>query len=86
MGVIIGSGVGGINYSIVSACSTSAHAIGEAFNIIRYGKLDACLVGGADASITKFTLADFNNMTTLSRSDDPNRASMPFDKDRNNKK
>ena len=43
-------------------------------------------VGGAETSITKFTLAGFNNMTTLSRSDDLNRASMPFDKDRNNKK
>lgn len=72
----------GINYGIVSACSTSAHTIGEAFTSIKCGKLDACLAGGAESSITPFTLSGFNNMKTLTHSNNPDRASIPFDKDR----
>jgi 3-oxoacyl-[acyl-carrier-protein] synthase II len=80
--VAIKHGFKGINYSMVSACSTSAHTIGEAFTAIKYGKLDACLAGGSEASITPFTLSAFNNMKTLTNSENPDRASIPFDKDR----
>lgn len=73
----------GINYSMVSACATSTHTIGEAFTAIKTGKLDACLAGGAESCITPFTLSGFNNMKTLSNSEDPDRASIPFDKERN---
>mgnify|MGYP000968170028 CR=1 FL=1 len=80
--VAIKYGFKGINYGIVSACSTSAHTIGNAFTYIKYGKLDACLTGGTESSITPFTLSGFNNMKTLTHSDNPDRASIPFDKDR----
>lgn len=81
--VAIKYGFKGINYSIVSACATSTHTIGEAFTAIKNGKLDACIAGGAEASITPFTLSGFNNMKTLTNSDNVDRASIPFDKDRN---
>lgn len=81
--IAIKYGFKGINYSMVSACSTSAHTIGEAFTSIKYGKLDACLAGGAESCITPFTLSAFSNMKTLTHSDNPDRASIPFDKDRN---
>lgn len=80
--VAIKHGFKGINYGMVSACCTSTHTIGEAFTSIKSGKLDACLAGGAEACITPFTLAAFNNMKTLTNSDNRDRASIPFDKDR----
>lgn len=75
-------GFKGNNYGMVSACSTSAHTIGEAFTSIKYDKLDVCIAGGAESSITPFTLSGFNNMRTLTTSNNPDRASIPFDKDR----
>jgi 3-oxoacyl-[acyl-carrier-protein] synthase II len=76
------TGFKGINFCPVTACATSAHAIGEAFRAIKHGYLDACLTGGSEATVTKFAVAGFNNMTALSRSTDPDRASIPFDAQR----
>lgn len=76
-------GFKGVNYAPVTACATSSHAIGEAFHAIKHGYIDACVTGGAEAAITEFAIAGFNNMKALSHSKDPNRASIPFDKERN---
>ena len=76
-------GAKGPNWSTVSACSTSAHAIGEAFKSIRYGELDAAICGGAEAAITPLGIGGFSVMKALStRNDDPATASRPFDRDR----
>lgn len=73
----------GANWGPVSACSTSAHAIGEAFRQIKWGELDAALAGGAEAAITPMGIGGFEAMKALSeRVDDPATASRPFDKDR----
>lgn len=73
----------GVNYAPVTACATSSNAIGEAFRAIKHGYIDACVTGGAESSITEFAVAGFNNMKALSRSTDPDRASIPFDAERN---
>lgn len=76
-------GLRGPNMSIVTACATSNHNIGEAWRIIKFGDADAMVAGGSEASITPMGLAGFGNMKALSlRNDDPERASRPFDKDR----
>ncbi len=76
-------GAKGPNWSTVSACSTSAHAIGEAFKSIRYGECDAVIAGGAEAAITPLSIGGFSVMKALStRNDSPQTASRPFDKDR----
>ncbi len=73
----------GSNWGPVSACSTSAHAIGEAYRQIRYGELDAAIAGGAEAAITPMGIGGFEAMKALStRVDEPTRASRPFDRDR----
>lgn len=72
----------GTNYAPVSACSTSAHAIGEAFHAIKNGYIDACVTGGSEAAVIEFAIAGFNNMKALSHSADPQHASIPFDKNR----
>lgn len=76
-------GFKGANYSTVSACASSNHALGEAFRQIKYGYADAVVTGGAEATIERFSMAGFNNMKALSHSEDPDRASIPFDADRN---
>lgn len=81
--IAIKYGFKGTNFSIASACATSTNTIGEAFTAIKTGKLDVCLAGGSEASITPFTLAGFYNMKTLTPSDNPDRASIPFDRERN---
>ncbi|HEY5544993.1 MAG TPA: beta-ketoacyl-ACP synthase II [Gemmatimonadaceae bacterium] len=74
----------GPNYATVSACATSAHAIGDAYRIIQYGDADIMITGGTEAAITPMAIGGFANMGTLSeRNDDPWTASRPFDKDRN---
>jgi 3-oxoacyl-[acyl-carrier-protein] synthase II len=81
--VSIRFGAKGPNWSPVSACSTSAHAIGEAVKSIRIGETDAAIAGGAEASITPLSIGGFAVMKALStRNDDPSTASRPFDKDR----
>lgn len=82
-GVAMRYGFKGTNFAIVSACASSAHTVGEAFAAIKAGRLDVALAGGTEASITKFTAAGFNNMKALSHSEDPDRASIPFDAERN---
>jgi len=73
----------GPNWSPVSACSTSAHAIGEAWKGIRHGEMDAAIAGGSEAAITQLGIGGFESMHALStRVDDPATASRPFDKDR----
>ncbi len=76
-------GAKGANMAVTTACASGAHAIGEAFRKIKYGELVACLAGGTEATINEVALAGFGNMTALSSSEDPDRASIPFDKERN---
>lgn len=80
--IAIHTGFKGANYAPVTACATSSHAVGEAFRKIKDGYLDACITGGSEASISEFAIAGFNNMKALSQSNDPDRASIPFDKER----
>ncbi|KOR31231.1 3-oxoacyl-ACP synthase [Achromatium sp. WMS2] len=76
-------GLKGPNFSIVSACSTGAHNIGEAAMMIRYNRVDAMLAGGAEMATTPVGLGGFAAARALStRNDDPARASRPWDKDR----
>ncbi len=73
----------GPNYATVSACATSAHAIGDAFRTIQYGDADVMICGGSEAAVTAMSIGGFANMTALStRNDSPETASRPFDKDR----
>ncbi len=67
----------------VTACATSTNTIGEAYRAIKHGYADVILAGGSEASITPIGFAGFINMGALSLSDDPDRASIPFDKERN---
>jgi 3-oxoacyl-[acyl-carrier-protein] synthase II len=70
----------GPNFSIVSACATGAHCIGEAYKTIRFGDADIMLAGGSEASITALGYAGFCSMKAMStRNDEPRRASRPFD-------
>ena len=76
-------GARGPNFATVSACASSAHAIGESFAMIREGRADMMITGGAEAAITGLTVAAFANMKALSfRNDDPATASRPFDQGR----
>jgi 3-oxoacyl-[acyl-carrier-protein] synthase II len=73
-------GFRGPNYCTVSACASSAHAIGDAFRILQRGDADAMVTGGAEATVTPMTMAGFGNMKALSsRNDSPETASRPFD-------
>ena len=76
-------GAKGPNYSVVSACASGAHAIGDAFNIIRQGDAQVMLAGGSEAVITPIAVAGFASMKALStRNSDPGKASRPFDAER----
>jgi len=76
-------GARGPSQTTVTACATSTNAIGDAFWLIRDGKADVMVAGGAEAAITPMAMAGFSNMRAMSRrNDDPQRASRPFDKDR----
>jgi 3-oxoacyl-[acyl-carrier-protein] synthase II len=76
-------GAKGPNLSQVSACSTGAHAIGDAFRVIQRGDADAMICGGTEATVSPLGVGGFNSMRALStRNDDPQRASRPFDLDR----
>jgi 3-oxoacyl-[acyl-carrier-protein] synthase II len=73
----------GPNLCIVTACATSNNAIGESWRIIKFGDADIFLAGGAEASIVEIGVAGFSAMRALSRrNDEPERASRPFDRDR----
>jgi 3-oxoacyl-[acyl-carrier-protein] synthase II len=76
-------GAKGINYTPTSACSSGAHAIGEAFRLIRLGEQDAVIAGGAEAALTPLGLGGFIALKAVSsRNDAPEKASRPFDKNR----
>jgi len=82
-GVSIQFGFKGPNLSIVTACTTGTHSVGEAAKIIQRGDADVMLAGGTESSITALAIGGFSNMKALSkRNDDPKTASRPFDKDR----
>jgi 3-oxoacyl-[acyl-carrier-protein] synthase II len=73
----------GPNYATVSACATSAHAIGDAFRTIQYGDADLMICGGSEAAVTAMSIGGFANMTALSTNNDEYAtASRPFDKNR----
>jgi 3-oxoacyl-[acyl-carrier-protein] synthase II len=81
--VSIRFGAKGPNSATCTACSASAHAIGDAFEIIKRGDADAMIAGGSEAAITPMGVGGFGAMRALStRNDDPERASRPFDRDR----
>jgi 3-oxoacyl-[acyl-carrier-protein] synthase II len=82
--VSIKYGAKGPNEATATACTSSAHAIGDAFRIIQRGDADAMIAGGAEAAITPLSIGGFAAMKALStRNDDPTHACRPFDKDRN---
>ena len=82
--VSIRYGFKGPNHSVVTACSTGAHAIGDASRVIKLGDADVMIAGGAEAAICEIGMAGFNACKALStkRADDPQAASRPYDTDR----
>ncbi|EYD77092.1 3-oxoacyl-[acyl-carrier-protein] synthase, KASII [Rubellimicrobium mesophilum DSM 19309] len=82
--VSIRYGFKGPNHAVVTACSTGAHALGDAARLIKYGDADVMVAGGAEAAICEIGIAGFNACKALStkRRDDPTRASRPYDSDR----
>lgn len=81
--IAIEYGVKGPNLCIVTACATGAHSIGEAVRCIQHGDADAVIAGGVEATITPLAVAGFNAMKAIStRNAEPERASRPFDRDR----
>ena len=80
--VAIDLGLKGESMAIVTACSSSTHAIGEAYKTIKAGYEDVVVAGGTEASICEIGIAGFENMKALSSAEDKNRASIPFDKER----
>ena len=81
--VSIAYGLKGKSLNVVTACATGTHSIGEAFRTIQYGDADVMIAGGTESSITPIGIAGFSALTALSFSEDPERASIPFDKERN---
>ena len=81
--IAIQHGIKGPNLSIVTACATGGHCIGEASRIIQYGDADVCVAGGTEANLTPLTVGGFNAMKALSRrNEEPEKASRPFERDR----
>lgn len=80
--VAIDQGLCGKCFSINTACATGTHCIGEAFRSIKYGEADAMLAGGSEASMAGSGVAGFDSLNALCTSDDPKKASIPFDKER----
>ena len=75
-------GLKGKNINVVTACATGNHNIGEAFRSIQYGEAEVMVAGGAESAITELGVAGFTGLNALSTSEDPKRASIPFDVDR----
>ncbi|MBO4867221.1 MAG: beta-ketoacyl-ACP synthase II [Ruminococcus sp.] len=80
--VAMKTGFKGDNYCTTTACASATHAIGEAFRKIKDGYLDACICGGSEACISRFALSGFNNMKALSQATELDKASTPFDANR----
>ena len=81
--IAIKYGFHGMCTCVVTACAGASNAIGDAFRQIRDGYLDVCMCGGSEASITPFGIGGFTSLHALSTQTDSNRASIPFDKERN---
>ncbi|MBO4976858.1 MAG: beta-ketoacyl-ACP synthase II [Lachnospiraceae bacterium] len=81
--VSIAYGLKGKSLNVVTACATGTHSIGEAYRTIQYGDADVMIAGGTESSICPIGIAGFSALTALSFSEDPERVSIPFDKDRN---
>ena len=80
--VSIATGAKGKCTNVVTACATGTHCIGDAFRAIQYGDADVMLAGGTEGAICPIGIAGFASLTALSTSEDPLRASIPFDKER----
>ena len=80
--IAIESGFKGYSNSVVTACAGGTNAVGDALRMIRHGYADAMLCGGAEAVITPLAMGGFTSMRALSESEDPARASIPFDAER----
>lgn len=80
--VAIDIGVKGESMAMVTACASGTHCIGESFRMIKHGYQDVVLAGGTEAGITPLSIAGFTNIKALTKSEDKNRASIPFDKER----
>lgn len=80
--VSIQFGLKGKNINVVTACATGTNSIGEAFRSIQYGEADVMVAGGTESSITPVGVAGFTALTALTSSDDKDRCSIPFDKER----
>ena len=75
-------GLKGKSLNVVTACATGTHSIGEAFRSVQYGEADVMIAGGTESSVTPIGIAGFTALTALSTSTDPERCSIPFDKER----
>jgi 3-oxoacyl-[acyl-carrier-protein] synthase II len=76
-------GAKGPNSSVATACAAGTHAVGDAYEIIKYGRADVMIAGGVESVVTRTCVAGFGAMKALStRNDDPDHASRPFDRDR----
>jgi 3-oxoacyl-[acyl-carrier-protein] synthase II len=80
--VSIKTGIRGPNFSLISACATGTDVIGIAYKMIKWGEVKTMVVGGADAAVTPIGLAGFAQAGALSRNSEPQKASRPFDKER----
>ena len=80
--VSIAFGFKGKSINVVTACATGTNSIGEAFRTIQYGDADVMLAGGTEGSVTPIGIAGFSALTALSSCEDPEKCSVPFDKDR----
>lgn len=80
--VSIQFGLKGKSINVVTACATGTHSIGEAFRSIQYGEADVMAAGGTESSITPLGIGGFCALTALSTVDDPDKCSLPFDKNR----
>ena len=81
--VAIDIGAKGESIAMVTACASGTHCIGESFRMIKHGYQDVVIAGGTEAGITPLSIAGFTNIKALTKSEDKNRASIPFDKERN---
>ncbi len=80
--ITIQFGIKGKSLNIVTACATGTHNIGEAFRAIQHGECDVMVAGGSENAVTPISVAGFSSLTALSTSNNPQRCSIPFDKDR----
>ncbi len=80
--ITIQFGIKGKSINIATACATGTHNIGEAFRTIQHGECDVMVAGGTEDAITPISVAGFTSLTALSTTNNPERCSIPFDKDR----